>query len=108
MVFADGMVLQQLSAVRLWGWCESFDKGVPGRQVTVTTSWDGRTYTTVSDSDGRFEGTVQTPCAGGPYEVTYSLIGCQTVVIPDIVLSLAETYQQNVVLNQYMDWVVQF
>ena len=36
---------------------------------------------------------------GGPYEVTYSLIGCQTVVIPDIVLLLAETYQQNVVMK---------
>ncbi|MBR2238886.1 MAG: sialate O-acetylesterase [Prevotella sp.] len=72
MVFADGMVLQQQSAVRLWGWCESFYKGVPGRQVTVTTSWDGRTYTAVSDSDGRFEVTVQTPCAGGPYEVTFN------------------------------------
>ena len=58
MVFADGMVLQQLSAVRLWGWCESFYKGMSGRQVTVTTSWDGRTFTAVSDSDGRFEVTV--------------------------------------------------
>ena len=31
--------------------------------------------------------------------MTYSLIGCQTVVVPDIVLSLAETYQQNVTLK---------
>ena len=72
MFFADGMVLQQQSEVRLWGWCDSFDKGAAGRQVTVTTSWDGRSYTAVSDGDGRFEVTVQTPCAGGPYEVTFS------------------------------------
>ncbi len=72
MVFADGMVLQQQSAVRLWGWCDSFYGGVPGQQVTVTTSWDGRSYTAISDSDGRFEVTVQTPSAGGPYEVTFN------------------------------------
>ena len=72
MFFADGMVLQQQSEVRLWGWCDRFDGGVPGRQVIVTTSWDGRSYTAVSDADGRFEVTVQTPCAGGPYEVTFN------------------------------------
>ncbi len=68
-VFADGMVLQQKSDVRLWGWCDRLHQGTSGRQVTVTTSWDGRKYTAKSDADGRFEVTVQTPCAGGPYEV---------------------------------------
>ena len=63
-MFADGMVLQQQTQVRLWGWCDK------SRQVAVTTSWDGRTYNAVSDQDGRFEVTVQTPEAGGPYEVT--------------------------------------
>lgn len=72
MMFADGMVLQQQTEVRLWGWCDRICGGAAGRSVTVTTSWDGRRYTSVSDSDGRFEVTVQTPCAGGPYEVTFS------------------------------------
>ena len=72
MMFADGMVLQQRSQVRLWGWCEKFHGGAAGRQVSVTTSWDSRSYTAVSDADGRFEVTVQTPAAGGPYEVTFS------------------------------------
>ena len=70
--FADGMVLQQQSQVRLWGWCESSQGGTAGRKVTVQTSWDGLTYTATSGSDGRFEVTVQTPSAGGPYEVTFS------------------------------------
>lgn len=72
MMFSDGMVLQQQSAVRLWGWCESFHDGVASRKVTVITSWDGQSYDAVSDSDGRFEVTVQTPSAGGPYEVTFT------------------------------------
>lgn len=72
MFFADGMVLQQQTQVRLWGWCDKFYGGTAGRQVVVTTSWDGRSYNAVSDNDGRFEVTVQTPQAGGPYEVTFS------------------------------------
>lgn len=63
-MFADGMVLQQQTQVRLWGWCDK------SRQVVVTTSWNDRSYNAVSDQDGRFEVTVQTPEAGGPYEVT--------------------------------------
>ena len=69
MFFSDGMVLQQQSEVRLWGWCDRFYGGTSGRQVTVTTSWDGKTYTAISDHDGRFEVTVCTPRAGGPYDI---------------------------------------
>lgn len=63
-MFGDGMVLQQQTQVRLWGWCDK------SRQVVVTTSWDDRSYNAMSDQDGHFEVTVQTPEAGGPYEVT--------------------------------------
>jgi len=70
--FADGMVLQQQSEVRLWGWCDKIGGGTPGRAVVVTTSWDGRCYETKTDKDGRFEVTVQTSQAGGPYTVTIS------------------------------------
>jgi sialate O-acetylesterase len=72
MMFADGMVLQQRQQVRLWGWCDKFYGGTAGRQVTVITSWDNATYTATSDSDGRFEVTVQTPQAGGPYDITFN------------------------------------
>lgn len=37
-LISDGMVIQQQSDVRLWGW----DK--PGKKVTVTTSWSSATY----------------------------------------------------------------
>ncbi len=71
-VFADGMVLQREASVRLWGWCDQFYGGTPGKKVTVTTSWNGKRYSATSDADGRFEVTVPTPQAGGPYEVTFS------------------------------------
>jgi hypothetical protein len=68
-----------------------------GAAVVAVHTPSGTTYYAVTNEDGRY--TIQGMRTGGPYEVTYSLIGCQTVVIPDIVLSLAETYQQNVVMK---------
>ena len=68
-----------------------------GAAVIAVHTPSGTQYYAVTNENGRYA--IQGMRTGGPYEVTYSLIGCQTVVIPDIVLSLAETYQQNVVLK---------
>ena len=65
-----------------------------GAAVVAVHTPSGTQYYAVTNEDGRY--TIQGMRTGGPYEVTYSLIGCQTVVVPDITLSLAETYQQNV------------
>ena len=35
-IISDNAVLQQNTKARLWGWAK------PGRKVTVTPSWDGR------------------------------------------------------------------
>ena len=63
--FTDGMVLQQQSQCRLWGTTEC------SATVEVTTSWDGKTYKAQADKEGRFVVQVQTPIAGGPYEITF-------------------------------------
>lgn len=62
-IFSDGMVLQQQSTVKLWGWAEK------GSTVSVSTSWDGRDVTAVPADDGRFTAEVATPAAGGPYSI---------------------------------------
>ena len=68
-----------------------------GAAVIAVHTPSGTQYYAVTNEDGRYA--IQGMRTGGPYEVTMSLIGCQTVVFPDIVLSLAETYQQNAVLK---------
>ena len=68
-----------------------------GVAVVAVHTPSGTQYYAVTNEDGRYA--IQGMRTGGPYEVTMSLIGCQTVVVPDIVLSLAETYQQNAVLK---------
>lgn len=60
------MVLQQQTECNLWG---TADKG---KTVKVTTSWDQKTYQVKTDKDGKFEVKVQTPEAGGPYEITFT------------------------------------
>lgn len=65
-VLADNMVLQQQSDVKLWG------KATPNKQVKVTTSWNQKTYNTQANAQGKWLLTVETPVAGGPYEINIS------------------------------------
>lgn len=63
--FADGMVLQQQTEAKLWGTASAQKK------VTVTTSWDGKVYTTTADNAGVWKLSVSTPTAGGPYDISF-------------------------------------
>lgn len=65
-VLANNMVLQQQSTVKLWG------KATPNQQVTVAVSWSTVTAQVRSSADGLWEVEVQTPAAGGPYQISIS------------------------------------
>ncbi len=66
-IISDNAVLQQNTKARLWGWAK------PGRKVTVTPSWDGKSYTAKADSKtGRWDVNVDTPEASfTPWTVTF-------------------------------------
>ena len=65
-MMGDHMVLQQNSSVKLWGWAD-------GKKVTVTTSWNNRTYQASTDKDGTWLVKVDTPEGGyTPYSITIS------------------------------------
>ena len=65
-MMGDHMVLQQNSSVKLWGWAD-------GKKVTVTTSWNNRTYQASTDKDGTWLVKVDTPKGGyTPYSITIS------------------------------------
>ena len=53
-LFADNMVIQQQTDAAIWGSAD------PGETVTVSASW-GESATAVSDSDGHWFLTLQTP-----------------------------------------------
>lgn len=65
-LFTSNMVLQQQSNVPIWGW----DKA--GANVTVTTSWNKKTYKTKANASSKWLIKVATPVYGGPYTVTVS------------------------------------
>ena len=65
-LLGNNMVLQQQSLVKLWGGAK------PSSQVSVITSWNDKTYSTNSDSQGKWTVNVSTHVAGGPYQITIS------------------------------------
>jgi sialate O-acetylesterase len=66
-IFTDNMVLQQQTEVRFWGW----DKA--GKNIKISTSWNGKHYTTKADASGKWMLKLATPKAGfTPYTITIS------------------------------------
>lgn len=65
-IFCDNMVLQQQTEAAIWGMANINSK------VKVTTSWNGKSYSTKASSNGKWKLKVLTPKAGGPYEITIS------------------------------------
>ncbi len=63
--FSDGMVLQQQSECNLWGWAK------PGKKVSISTSWDKKSFMVTARKDGLFSLKVKTPEAGGPYFIGF-------------------------------------
>lgn len=61
--FADNMVLQQSSKVKIWG------KSTSKKKIQIQTSWDGKRYQTFKDQAGNWSLWVETPKAGGPYKI---------------------------------------
>ncbi|WP_443939390.1 sialate O-acetylesterase [Pedobacter sp. MW01-1-1] len=62
-LFTDHMVLQQQSNVAIWGWAKASSK------VKIITSWNKKSYTVNADANGKWKAKVETPTAGGPYEI---------------------------------------
>ena len=63
--FSDNMVLQQQTECNIWGWTE------PSKKVIVHTPWDKKSHRATARKDGRFGVTIQTPKAGGPYDIWF-------------------------------------
>ena len=62
----DNMVVQQQSAVRLWGWAK------PGAVVKVSPSWSKTTVKVKTDNSGRWHVRVSTPQASmTPHSITF-------------------------------------
>lgn len=77
---SDGMVLQQKTDAKIWG------KADAGKTVTVTTSWNGKSYSAKAKSGGKWEVFVSTPEASYTnYTITVTS-GDETKVVNDVLI----------------------
>ncbi|MFL9843460.1 sialate O-acetylesterase [Flavobacterium rhizosphaerae] len=79
--FTDNMVLQQNTAVPFWG------TSAKNTSVTITASWNDKSYTVTSGADGNWKVTLQTPSYGGPYTITVddgSRLMLKNILIGDV------------------------
>ena len=93
-LFSNHMVLQQNEDVAFWG------SYTPNKEITVNGSW-GSKATCVADNKGKWKLTLDTPNAGGPYEVTIST-NSDTVFIKDVLIG--EVWLASGQSNMEMDF----
>lgn len=77
-IFTDNMVLQQQSNTPFWG------KAAPGEEIKIIPSWNKKEYKSVSDAVGNWKIQLETPVAGGPYEILIS--GKKTIRIKNVLI----------------------
>ena len=77
-VFSDHMVLQQKSNVSFWGESNLNDK------ITISASW-GETSSTKADNNGKWQLSLATPKAGGPYNIEVKN-DRQSIVFSDVLV----------------------
>lgn len=65
-IFSDNMVLQQQSVVLIWG------KADINKMVTIKNNWNSKIVSAEADENGAWKAKVETPTAGGPYELVIS------------------------------------
>lgn len=77
--FGDNMILQQKAKVKFWG-----STALKSSVVSLTSSWDGKTYRTYSDDNGQWSVELKTPKFGGPYTITIN--DGQDVVLNNVLI----------------------
>jgi sialate O-acetylesterase len=78
-IFSDHMVLQQNTTVTIWGWAKTLE------EVKITVSWDpAKEHKKVTDATSYWSFEIETPNAGGPYQITIQ--GYNTIIINDVLI----------------------
>ena len=91
-LFTDNMVFQQNCKAPVWG------KAAPGAAVSVTPSWNGKTYRATAGPDGKWSVCVDTPKGSfKKYSVTISdgePVVLQNVLVGEVWLASGQSNMQ--------------
>lgn len=96
-IFGDNMVLQQNREVKISGMTE------PGRKVKMCVAWSKESQTLKADKSGNFQFKMQTPSAGGPYEITFDdgdIVVLENILIGEVWLCSGQSNMQMPVRGQ--------
>lgn len=77
-IIGSHMVLQQKTDVKIWGWAN------PGEKITITTSWNTDSVTTVCENTAKWNLIIKTPAAGGPFTITIK--GTNVLQLEDVLI----------------------
>ncbi len=75
-LISNGTVLQRGTAIPVWGWAAT------GESITVT--FNSNTYTIVTGANGKWQVSIPSMAAGGPYTMTVA--GTNTITVSDIMI----------------------
>ncbi len=74
------------------------NESLPGATVVAVHTPSGTQYGTITNAEGRY--ILQGMRSGGPYDVSISFVGSQTVKVTDITLRLGENFVYDAVLKE--------
>ena len=91
-LFSDDMILQRESQVPIWGLAS------PNEKVTVLSSWNNKTTSTTADNNGNWNVKIETPQAGGPYQLNIStsnsVLNYSNVLIGEVWIASGQSNMQ--------------
>jgi sialate O-acetylesterase len=86
---SDNMVIQQSTSIEVWGWAEK------NKKVGITASWNNAVQSTQSDKEGKWKITLDTPEAGGPFNIRVSTnkeaISIKNVMVGEVWLASGQS-----------------
>ena len=101
-LFSDDMILQRESQVPIWGLAS------PNEKVTILSSWNNKTASTKADNQGNWIVKIETPLAGGPYEINISsgdsVLNYSNVLIGEVWIASGQSNMQMALFG-YRLWV---
>ena len=106
MMFAGVVAIAQVTTASLGGRVvDEAGESVVGATVIALHEPSGTVYGAVTNIDGRYS--IQGMRSGGPYTVTFTLIGYRDAQYTDITLSLAETYNLGATLAEATEFLTE-
>ena len=105
-LISDNMVLQQNTKAKIWGWSKANDN------ITISTSWSKRKFTTLADDSGKWQLYITTPrhCTGQFIEILsgYSKekIRINNILIGEVWLASGQSNMEFwVTPNEELNWM---